>query len=85
MLPHSGTKRKSPRRVNHGLAKLISAQDQGQASRALCLQSALESSNSSTLGSAAVRSGSGHASGVKSFLSQRKKLSSESVLEDREL
>lgn len=55
--------------------KLISAQDQGQGTRALCLKkSALESSNFSTLESAAVRSGSGHASGVKEFLSQKKKL-----------
>lgn len=83
LVPHSceynyvatfGDQMKIPRRVNHGLAKLISAQDQGQGSRALCLKSALESSNFSTLGSAAVRSGSGHASGVKLFLSQKKKL-----------
>lgn len=37
-------------------------------------KSASESSNFSTLESAAVRSGSGHAFGVKSFLSQKKKL-----------
>lgn len=59
---------------------------QGRVLEHCCLKkSALESSNFSTLESAAVRSGSGHATGVKSFLSQKKKLYSESVLEDCEL
>lgn len=66
MLPHSGTKwEKNLTRVPPCLAKLISAQGQGQGSRALCLESTLESSDFSTLQSAAVRSGSGHACGVK--------------------